>query len=173
MSQQPTTNSQQPSHGTAIEWTHVPGYRGETLNISTGCNKISPGCKNCYAAHDWARLSSFPNTVYAGRKFEDFQVHTDRFQKPREWQKPRSIFVNSMSDIFHEKMSESHLYWFFNIMLEVDRHVYMILTKRHERMQRVITKMCDDFYLYRLPPHIWIGVSIENQQMGQARIPCL
>ncbi|HFD86901.1 MAG TPA: DUF5131 family protein, partial [Gammaproteobacteria bacterium] len=80
---------------TGIQWTD------ETWNPTTGCTKVSQGCKNCYAERIWKRLSA-PNMPYSGREFTDVQCHTDRLEKPLHWKKPRRIFVNSMSDLFHE-----------------------------------------------------------------------
>lgn len=129
---------------TAIEWTD------KTWNPTTGCTKVSPGCKYCYAEALTERFSqNFPQ----GFKFT---VHEDRLEQPKHWRKPSLIFVNSMSDLFHEEMPFDFLEKVFDIMHQTPWHIYQILTKRHQR-------------LAELAPHltwsenIWIGVSVENQ----------
>lgn len=160
-------------HGTNIEWTHVPGYKGETLNISTGCDKVSAGCKFCYAERDWRRLATFPQSPYFGRGFNDVKLHPERLAMPGRWKKPRSIFVNSMSDIFHEKLHYGFLSLFFGEMLKHDRHIYIILTKRADRMEAFIDCFCVERGLEKLPAHIWMGVSVENQDAFSERVLAL
>ena len=112
-----------------IEWTEA------TWNPATGCVKVSPGCKFCYAKHKaWPRLSKNPKTVYFGRKFEDVQVHPERLSQPIRWTRPRMIFVNSMSDLFHEEIPFEFIDRVFLVMCCTTRHIYQVLTKRPERM---------------------------------------
>ncbi|KKK66141.1 hypothetical protein LCGC14_2967090, partial [marine sediment metagenome] len=119
------------SDKSGIEWTEA------TWNPATGCTKVSPGCKFCYAKHKvWPRLSKNPKTVYFGREFEDVQVHPERLDQPLRWTKPRRIFVNSMSDLFHEDIPDEFIEEVFAVMaLAEHRHIFQVLTKRPERMR--------------------------------------
>lgn len=173
-----------------IEWTEA------TWNPTTGCTKVSPGCKFCYAKHKaWPRLSKNRRSVYYGRKFEDVQVHPERLDQPLRWRKPRRIFVNSMSDLFHEDIQDEFIEEVFAVMALADRHIFQVLTKRPERMRdflatehRWVTiegraqrmyydRTGDDpsFWMsVKLPlPNVWLGVSVENQETADARIPIL
>ena len=130
---------------TSIEWTD------KTWNPTTGCNKVSPGCKFCYAETITKRFhTNFPNGFA-------FTMHPKRLQEPLKWRKPSRVFVNSMSDLFHEDMPLEFLQEIFEVMNKAENHVFQILTKRHER-------------LLEISPHldwsenIWIGVSVENQR---------
>jgi protein gp37 len=85
---------------TAIEWTEY------VWNPVTGCTKVSQGCKNCYAKHQaWPRLKASKGTLYFGREFEDVRYHRERLEQPLRWGRPRRIFVNSLSDLFHEDVA--------------------------------------------------------------------
>lgn len=145
-------------HGTNIEWTHVPGYRGESWNLATGCAKVSAGCRNCYAERVMKRFQ--PDW-----SFRDVVIHLDRIDTPRRRKVPTCFFVNSMSDLFHEDVSDKVLWAAFRIMAECERHLFIILTKRPERMV--------DFVKSPLPKNIWVGVSVENQAAADERIPLL
>lgn len=136
---------------TAIEWTDA------TWNPSTGCEKISPGCDNCYAerfAERWRGV--------AGNYFEqgfDLTLRRNMLGRPTQWKKPLRIFVNSMSDLFHRAVPDNYLDEVFAEMEHVDRHVYQVLTKRPERMRRY----CRARYgSGKLPSHIWMGTSVES-----------
>lgn len=129
---------------TAIEWTD------KTWNPTVGCNKVSPGCKHCYAE---ALTKRFPNHFKNG--FE-FTLHPERLQEPKRWRKQSLVFVNSMSDLFHERMPLSFLQEIFAVMEECPEHVFQILTKRHERM----VELAPALYW---PENVWMGVSVENQ----------
>lgn len=132
------------STNTSIEWTD------KTWNPTTGCNKVSPGCKFCYAETITKRFKdAFPN----GFKFT---MHPDRLNEPLKWRKPSRVFVNSMSDLFHEEMPLEYLQSIFGVMSKANRHVFQILTKRHERLVELAPKLV-------WPDNVWIGVSIENQ----------
>jgi protein gp37 len=133
-----------PSTKTGIEWTD------KTWNPTTGCNKVSPGCKHCYAETLTKRFSS---TFTNGFKFT---LHPDRLEEPKRWKQPSRIFVNSMSDLFHEKMPISFLKQVFETMAACPQHTFQVLTKRHERMLELAA-------LLNWTDNIWIGVSVENQ----------
>lgn len=129
---------------TSIEWTD------KTWNPTTGCNKVSSGCKHCYAETITKRFHQhFPS----GFKFT---LHPDRLEDPKRWRKPSRVFVNSMSDLFHEEMPFMFLKKIFQIMGECDRHVFQILTKRHERLVELASEL--DW-----PENVWMGVSVENE----------
>ena len=113
-----------------IEWTDA------SWNPVTGCTKVSDGCKHCYAERNWARLAaprSKPN-IYTGRDFTDVRCHPEKLDIPLRWTKPRRIFVNSMSDLFHESVPDSFIDKVFAVMALADHHIFQILTKRPERM---------------------------------------
>lgn len=146
---------------TAIEWTDT------TWNPVLGCTEISPGCDNCYARKIAER---FEGTL--GHPFENgFQLSLrhNRLLDPLSWRKPRRVFVNSMSDLFHKEVPHSFLDQVFDTMERADWHVFQVLTKRspilrtyvNERYTRVVA-----------PPHIWLGVSIENRR-ALSRLPHL
>lgn len=113
-----------------IEWTDA------TWNPVTGCAKVSQGCKNCYAERDWARLSAprTPPNIYTGRDFTNVRCHPERLAEPYNWARPRRIFVNSMSDLFHPDVPFEFIASVFSIMAITCRHTYQVLTKRPERM---------------------------------------
>lgn len=132
------------STSTAIEWTD------KTWNPTTGCNKVSPGCKHCYAETVTKRFHQhFPNGF-------EFTLHPERLEEPRKWRKPSRVFVNSMSDLFHEKMPFEFLQQIFKVMADCDRHVFQILTKRHERLVELAGELT-------WPENVWMGVSVERQ----------
>ena len=138
---------------TGIEWTD------RTWNPTTGCNKVSPGCTHCYAE---ALTKRFPKNFPNG--FE-FTKHPERLEEPKRWRKPSRIFVNSMSDLFHEEMDISFLQEVFRVMRETPWHIYQILTKRHDRLVELWPQL-------EWPDNVWIGVSVENQQYVK-RVDCL
>ena len=132
------------SISTTIEWTD------KTWNPTVGCNKVSPGCKHCYAETITKRFhQNFPNGF-------DFTLHPERLEEPRRWRKPSRVFVNSMSDLFHERMPLSFLQEIFDVMEECPQHVFQILTKRHERMLELAPQL-------PWPENVWMGVSVEAQ----------
>ena len=132
------------STNTAIEWTD------KTWNPTVGCNKVSPGCKHCYAETLAKRFHhNFP-------KGFEFTLHPERLDEPKHWRKPSRVFVNSMSDLFHEQMPILFLQKIFRVMEDCPRHVFQILTKRHERMLEIAPEL-------NWPPNVWMGVSVENQ----------
>lgn len=135
-----------------IEWTD------SSWNPVTGCTKISPGCDRCYAARFSERFRNV-----AGHPFEhgfDLLMRPERLSQPLEWNKPRMIFVNSMSDLFHKDIPRSYVSRVFDVMEEADWHIYQVLTKRSSRLRQFLNER----YSRRLaPPHIWLGVSVENE----------
>jgi len=162
------------SDSSAIEWTDA------TWNPVTGCTKVSQGCKNCYAERDWIRLSANPKTVYYLRKFTDVAVHPDRLDAPLHWSKPRRIFVNSMSDLFHEDVPHDFIARIFATMLEARQHTFQILTKRPARMLAIMRRFVEENEEFGgeldedVPPrNVWLGVSVEDQATANERIPLL
>ena len=144
----------------AIEWTDA------TWNPVTGCTKVSQGCRNCYALRDWPRLSANPQTVYFGRAFTDVACHEERLEQPKLWTRPRRIFVNSMSDLFHAAVPDRFIELVFEAMRAAPQHTYQILTKRPERMRLFLT----DHDLVP-PAFIQIGTSCEDQDTWDERLP--
>jgi protein gp37 len=136
------------STNSAIEWTE------STWNPVTGCTKISAGCKHCYAERMARRLKAMGQANYAG----GFKValHEHALELPLTWKKPQTIFVNSMSDLFHKSVPLEFILKVFDVMNRAHWHQYQVLTKRAERLE-LLDK--------HLPwaPHIWMGVSVEDQ----------
>ena len=173
---------------TGIVWTD------ETWNPVTGCTKVSQGCKHCYAERDWHRLQHLPR--FAGRAFTDVVCHPERLDQPLRWAKPRRIFVNSMSDLFHEDVPDEFIDQVFAVMALAKQHEFQVLTKRPQRMldycktlgrhheidrvsiaaKRISNKtgffwrMCDEGWCL---PDVWLGVSVEDQATANERIPLL
>src|SRR5882724_8168852 len=131
----------------AIEWTDA------TWNPVTGCTKLSPGCKHCYAERLAGRLQAMRNPRY-GNGF-GLTLHPDQLTLPLRWRQPRRIFVNSMSDLFHEAVPDDFLREVFEVMKKADRHIFQVLTKRSRRLAVLAPRLS-------WPPNIWQGVSVEN-----------
>lgn len=135
-----------------IEWTDA------TWNPVTGCTKIGPGCDNCYAerfAERWRGIEGHPY----GQGF-DLRLWPSRLGQPARWKKPRMIFVNSMSDLFHKDIPTAHIDAVFDAMEAADWHVYQVLTKRSSLMRNYVKRRYDGG---RVPSHIWLGVSVEDR----------
>ena len=132
----------------AIEWTDA------TWNPVTGCTKISPGCKNCYAERLAIRLKEMGNPRY--RNGFRVTLHPDQIELPLRWGKPKMIFVNSMSDLFHEAVPDEYIKKVFATMMKADWHIFQILTKRAERLAELAPQL-------PWPSHVWQGVSVESQ----------
>jgi protein gp37 len=132
----------------SIEWTE------STWNPLTGCNKISPGCKFCYAERMAKRLKAMGQSNYRNGFELTLQEHA--LEVPVRWKTPQTIFVNSMSDLFHVDVPEEYVKRVFAVMNRASWHRYQVLTKRSERLRDLSP---------RLPwaPHIWMGVSVENE----------
>lgn len=138
-----------------IEWTEA------TWNPSSGCTKISSGCKNCYAESMARRLKAMGTIGYEN----GFQFCTvpSRLNDPLNKKKPTVYFVNSMSDIFHEEMSEEYLNEIFSVIEQTPQHTYQVLTKR-------ANKMYEFFSQRKVPSNVWLGVTVENKSEGLPRI---
>lgn len=130
----------------AIEWTDA------TWNPVTGCTQVSPGCDHCYALTFAERFRGVRGHPYTNGF--DLTVRPDRLILPLEWKRPRRIFVNSMSDLFHEKVPSSFIRQVFDTMTAGNWHTYQLLTKRPQRLVRLV----DDL---PWPAHVWVGVSVE------------
>ena len=152
----------------AIEWTD------ETWNPVTGCTKVSAGCKHCYAEREWPRMTRLV-PAYAGRAFTDVRCHPERLDQPLRWKRPRRIFVNSMSDLFHEAVPEDFILAVFVTMAAARQHTFQVLTKRPGRMRDLLTRWSDAGLLLREGcgvslRNVWLGASIEDQPSADQRI---
>ncbi|GIH91981.1 DUF5131 family protein [Planobispora siamensis] len=174
------------SDKSTIEWTDA------TWNPVTGCTAVSSGCDHCYAetfAERWRGTK--------GHHFErgfDVQLRPERLDQPLKWKKPRRIFVNSMSDLFHEKVPDAYIAQVFAVMAAAPHHTFQLLTKRHGRMRSLLNSVDFDLAVADawsllgtsagsrdggdstppLPlPNVWLGVSVEDQKRADLRIPAL
>ncbi|MEV5211385.1 phage Gp37/Gp68 family protein [Micromonospora sp. NPDC053740] len=183
---------------TSIEWTQRPGTIGAVWNPTTGCDKISAGCDNCYALGMARRLKAMGQAKYqndghpvtSGPGFA-LTTHPDELSTPLRWRKPRTVFVNSMSDLFHARVPADFLIGAFGVMAATsDRHTYQVLTKRPERMAKFFTtpgllaevayqgaqrcENADSIHDAILTgpwplPNVWLGTSIElDKHVGRA-----
>jgi protein gp37 len=152
---------------TGIEWTDA------TWNPVTGCSKVSSGCDYCYAATLASRLLSkqytarLPVVDSRDNREDPFSVRLwpERLSAPGRWMAPRMIFVNSMSDLFHADVPDAFVRSVFQVMLTESQHIYQVLTKRPGRLLRFCKLNPDLFDGRRIPKHIWVGTSVENQQV--------
>jgi len=154
-----------------IEWTDA------TWNPVAGCSSVSPGCLNCYAARMALRLAAIGTIATrkyvgtarrspSGRPYFTGVVHTDprALNAPRNWRRPRRVFVNSMSDLFHEKIPEPFIRQVFAVMDECRRHTFQVLTKRPERVEAMAARL-------PWPPNVWLGTSVESKaQVERVRV---
>jgi protein gp37 len=141
------------SANSSIEWTDA------TWNPVTGCTKISAGCDNCYAARFSERFRGVP-----AHPFEagfDLTLRPERLSQPLVWKRPRMIFVNSMSDLFHKEIPLDYIEAVFDTMEKADWHIYQVLTKRSSLLQKFINSR---YASEPAPAHMWFGVSVENEQ---------
>ena len=140
------------------------GWTSHSWNPVSGCTQISPGCDHCYAkriAERW-RGTAFPNGF-------GVTLRPHKLKEPLKlWKEPARVFVNSMSDLFHRAVPNDFLSAVWETMLEGDHHVYQVLTKRPHRAAHLIREL-----ELPLPPHIWIGTSVETQQFVENRVPAL
>lgn len=132
---------------TAIEWTDA------TWNPVTGCDKVSAGCKHCYAETMARRLKAMRVPAY--RDGFAVRLQPDRLEQPLRWRKPRMVFVNSMSDLFHAAVPLDYIRQVFDVMRRAERHTFQVLTKRADRLAELSTAL--DW-----PPNVWMGVSVER-----------
>ncbi len=133
----------------AIEWTE------STWNPVTGCSKVSPGCAHCYAEAFAERWRGVPGHPY--EQGFDLRLWPSRLEQPLAWKRPRTIFVNSMSDLFHEDVPAEFIASVFDVMARAEWHTFQILTKRHERLVELAADLS-------WPPNVWMGVTIENRR---------
>jgi protein gp37 len=165
---------------TTIEWTD------RTWNPVTGCTKVSPGCDHCYAegiARRFAGTKAFPQGF-------DVTLRPERLGDPLKWRKPRRVFVNSMSDLFHQDVPNDFIAQVWAVMAATPQHTYQVLTKRPARMRSLLLNAFDNNFtdflaaeLFRLHeiggivqwplPNVWLGVSVEDQKRADLRIPAL
>ncbi|MCB4802801.1 phage Gp37/Gp68 family protein [Methylorubrum populi] len=139
------------AQSSAIEWTEA------TWNPVTGCTKISSGCDNCYAARFSERFRGVPDHPFESGF--DLTLRPRRLEQPLQWRRPRMIFVNSMSDLFHKDVPTTFVDRVFDTMERADWHEFQILTKRSSLMRDYVNAR----YVSRpVPPHIWLGVSVED-----------
>jgi len=134
----------------SIEWTEM------TWNPTTGCDKISAGCKYCYAEEMARRLKAMGIEKY--KDGFELRLHEDALQIPYEWKKPKVVFVNSMSDLFHKDVPLSFIQKVFDVMNNTPMHTYQVLTKRAERLYEIHEKL-------NWGINIWMGVSVENDKV--------
>ncbi len=147
------------SDRSTIEWTDA------TWNPVTGCTKVSPGCDHCYAETFAERFRGVP-----GHHFEagfDLTLRPERLDQPLRWKRPRRIFVNSVSDLFHQDVPDEYILAVVQVMRLANWHTYQVLTKRSERMRDLLRTTLHDA---ADQPHIWWGVSVENRRHGLPRI---
>jgi protein gp37 len=152
---------------TGIEWTDA------TWNPVTGCTKVTAGCDHCYAEtlakkrllHIYTRRPPVADTP--ANRADPFAVRLwpDRLGHPRAWTEPRMVFVNSMSDLFHHDVPDEFVVRVFEVMLQTERHIYQVLTKRPARAARFWRRFREVLRVSTIPPHIWMGTSVENQEV--------
>jgi len=143
--------------GSSIEWTEA------TWNPTTGCDRVSPGCDNCYALALSKRLKAMGadkyqtdgNPVTSGPGF-GLALHPDSLTLPYRWKAPRTVFVNSMSDLFHARVPLDFVQQVFNVMADTPQHTYQVLTKRGRRLRRLASSL-------EWPDNVWMGVSVETE----------
>lgn len=159
-----------------ISWTD------ETWNPIRGCSLVSEGCRNCYAMHVAARFNG-PGLAYEGlavrgnngpRWTGEIKLIENHLHDPLHWKRPRMIFVNSMSDLFHDGVKEEWLDEIFTVMQFAQQHTFQVLTKRPERMRDYLQqKSRETTFKHPIPPNVWWGVSVEDQATVDERIPLL
>lgn len=134
----------------SIEWTEM------TWNPVTGCSKVSQGCKNCYANRMALRLKAMGTSRYKNGFMPT--IHEDLVDLPKRWRKPRTIFVNSMSDLFHEEIPEAFIRRIFATMADCPQHTFQVLTKRSKRLRELGPTL-------KWPTNVWMGVSVEGAEV--------
>jgi protein gp37 len=132
-----------------IEWTEA------TWNPVTGCDKVSPGCAHCYAETFAKRFEGVPGHPY--EQGFALTLWPERLDIPLRWKRPRMVFVNSMSDLFHERIPDEYVAEVFEVMSEASQHTFQVLTKRHERLAKLAPVL-------PWPHNVWMGVTIENRR---------
>ena len=154
------------SDKSAIEWTDA------TWNPVAGCSKVSPGCANCYAETLSLRFGYSAKPWTPANAADNVVLHPERLDLPLRWKRPRMVFVNSMSDLFHELVPTGYIAEVFTRMIQAEQHTFQVLTKRPERMRAVMGSIAADtaYYWREWPPqNVWLGTSIENNRwVGRA-----
>jgi len=135
---------------TAIRWTN------ETWNPATGCSKVSAGCRHCYAEQISLRFRHSSRPWAARFAEENLVLHPDRLAKPFSWRTPKRVFVNSMSDLFHELVPDEYIARVFEVMVQLPQHTFQVLTKRSQRAAE---------WPGPWPENIWMGVSVEHKRV--------
>lgn len=155
---------------TKISWTQT------TWNPVVGCSHVSEGCRNCYAERMDKRIRAARGQEYrawtAQNAAYNIRLYPERLEQPRRWREPRMVFVNSMSDLFHENVPDDFIARVWQTMQDTPKHTYQILTKRPQRMRRWVSSW---FGVDTMPPasNVWLGVSVEDQKNADERIPLL
>ena len=150
------------SEHSAIEWTDA------TWNPVRGCTKISPGCKHCYAETFAERFRGVPRHPF--EQGFDLRLVPEKLEVPLKWRSLKRIFVNSMSDLFHEDIPTEYIAKVGRVMRDAPWHTYQILTKRHDRLRELLSgelRWMGDL------PHVWFGVSVEDREHGLPRLESL
>lgn len=147
------------SNKTTIEWADA------SWNPIRGCTKLSPGCKNCYAERFAERFRGVKGNAY--EQGFDLRLVPEKLDEPLQWRNPMKIFVNSMSDLFHEGVSDLYIEAVTDVMLRTDWHTYQVLTKRSKRMAELLSTR---LRFVAGKSHIWWGVSVEDRKFGLPRI---
>ena len=142
-----------------IEWTDA------TWNPIRGCTKISPGCAHCYAETFAERFRGVPGHPY--EQGFDLRLMPEKLGEPLRWAKSKMVFVNSMSDLFHEDVADDYIEQVCRVMQQANWHTYQVLTKRSERLRAMLRSRLS---FAACEPHIWFGVSVENRKHGLPRI---
>lgn len=166
-----------------IAWTDA------TWSPVTGCTKVSAGCKNCYAEREVeSRWSKNPKSVFYGQSFTDVRCHQEKLEQPLHWKKPRKIFVCPRGDLFHPDVPDQFIADVFGIMAAASQHTFQVLTKRPERALKLLGAGCmggfepaveeclalySDKDLVWPLPNVWLGVSVEDQEVADEQIPYL
>ena len=149
---------------TKIEWAHA------SWNPIRGCSKVSTGCENCYAARMASRFSGPGNPYHGLARHGEWtgppRLIANDVDRPLRWKRPRRIFVCSMSDLFHEGVTDDWLDRVWSVMGRASQHTFIVLTKRPKRMREYL-RDCEPM------EHVWLGVSAENQEAADDRIPIL
>jgi protein gp37 len=150
------------SERSAIEWTDA------TWNPVRGCTKVSPGCKHCYAETFAERFRGVPRHPF--EQGFNLRIVPEKLEVPLKWRTPKRIFVNSMSDLFHEDIPTDYIAKVGRVMRDAPWHTYQVLTKRHERLRVLLS---DELRWVADLPHVWFGVSVEDRDHGLPRLESL
>lgn len=177
----------------SVKKSKIP-WTDQGWNPVTGCSKVSEGCKHCYAEREVeTRWSKNPKSVFFGREFTDVQCHADQLAKPLHWKAPRKIFVCPRGDLFHESVPDEFIDQVFAVMALCPQHIFQVLTKRPERMMKYLSEYPGFRWINAIRknhppadgkgvlihttngalPNVHLGVTVENQEAADARIPLL